>query len=449
MNAIPPYSGAISDSLRSLVGEMGGIGSSRDKSSQSGYTWSRVSSTEIRAMVESSWIAARAIEQPAADMTSRWRTWQGRSSDVALIEAEEQRLDLQAKVAKALVLSARDGGSLVVIGVNSEDPRLPLDPATVGRGGLLWVQVLSRDQVSLGPLITDPASRWYGQPAEFRLSLADGTYVSVHPSRTALFTPSPALDNHLTSEPWSVSPLQRAYRPILDLEQTLRAIQHLLFESKQDIVQVEGLNQGVLNPSYRSAIISRFALANTMKGLFSTVLLDKNEEITTKQLNLGAGLPELVDRLMIGVCGALDIPSSRLFGRSSASGLQASTAGESDDERYFSSLASKQRNIVGPALRVLDECLLRSALGRKPRGNVVFYEWAPLWSERAETLAEVRLKHSQAVKNLADAGLVDRGALGKAVVSQSEDDGWLPALGQHVVATAKRTQPSMPVEEEE
>ena len=140
---------------------------------------------------------------------------------------------------------------------------------------------------------------------------------------------------------------------------------------------------------------------------------------------------------MITVCGALDIPSSRLFGRSSAAGLQASTAGESDDERYFSSLASKQKNIVGPALRTIDECLLRSALGWKPRSNSIWFEWEPLWSERAETLAKVRLDHSQAVKNLADAGLVDLGALGKSVVSQAEDDGWLPALGQHVAAAGQ------------
>ena len=51
------------------------------------------------------------------------------------------------------------------------------------------------------------------------------------------------------------------------------------------------------------------------------------------------------------------------------------------------------------------------------------------------------MKHSQAAKNLADAGLVDLGALGKAVISQAEDDGWLPALGQHVAAVAMSQQP--------
>ncbi|MBD0274658.1 MAG: hypothetical protein ICV73_22355 [Acetobacteraceae bacterium] len=89
-------------------------------------------------------------------------------------------------------------------------------------------------------------------------------------------------------------------------------------------------------------------------------------------------------------------------------------------------------------MRVLDECTIRSALGRRPRG--VFYEWAPFWSKRATDLAEVRLTHSQAAKNLADAQIVDREALGRSVVSQAEDDGWLPALGQHVAAV-QRPQP--------
>lgn len=433
MNATSSISRPMVDSLRSLVGEMAGIGSARDKGSAAHYTWDRVSPAEIRAMVETSWIAARAIEQPAADMTSRWRTWQGKSSDVAAIEAEEQRIGLQAKVATALTLTARDGAGLLLVGAGDGNSAEPLEPASLGKGGLGWIQVMARDQVSVGPLIRDPANPWYGQPAEYRLAF-DGSYVPIHPSRVCLFVPAPVLDWHLTNEPWGTSVLQRAYRPIADLEQTLRAIQHLLFESKQDIVAIEGLNRGVTNPEYRSAIISRFALANMMKGLFSTLLMDKAEEITTRQLDLGAGLPETVDRLVIQVCGALDIPASRLFGRSSASGLQASTAGESDDERYFNSLSSKQRTMVGPALRTIDECLVRSALGRRPRAS--WYSWNPLWADRAEVQAEVRLKHSQAAKNLADAGLVDRAALGKAVVSQSEDDGWLPALAQHVTAAA-------------
>lgn len=439
MNAVTPQPAAFADSLRSLVGELGGIGSSRDKGSAARYTLPQVSHAEIRAMAATSWLAARAIEQPAADMTSRWRIWQGRSADVAAIEdVEHRQLALPAKVAQALALSARDGGALLLIGIEGDDPRTPLDPATVGKGSLRWVLPLPRSRVSVGPLEFDPASPWCGQPQEYRLHQPDGRYVGVHPSRTCLFVGTPALDVHETGEPWGASVLQRAWRPILDLEQTLRAVQHLVFESKQDVVQIEGLNRSVMNPEWRQAIVSRFALAGAMKSLYSMLLLDKSETFESKQLDLGSGLPEVIDRLMVQVCGALDIPASRLFGRSSASGLQASTAGESDDQRYFTSLASKQRNVVGPALRVLDECILRSALGRKPRGSAVFYEWAPLWAERATDLAEVRLKHSQAAKNLADAGLVDRAALGRAVISQAEDDGWLPALAEHVAAAAAR-----------
>ena len=141
MNAI-----TFADSLRSLVGEMGGIGSSRDKGAQARYDFARISQAEIWALMESSWIAARVVEQPAADMTARWRTWQGRSSDVAALEAEELRLDLQAKVAKALALAARDGGALLLIGVGGAaggDPSTPLNPSLVGKGDLTFIHVVA------------------------------------------------------------------------------------------------------------------------------------------------------------------------------------------------------------------------------------------------------------------------------------------------------------------
>ncbi|NOG74225.1 DUF1073 domain-containing protein [Roseicella sp. DB1501] len=433
MNAI------FADSLRSLVGEMGGIGSPRDKGSQAHYDFARISQAEIWALMESSWIAARAVEQPAADMTARWRTWQGRSSDVAAIEAEEQRLDLQVKVAKALALAARDGGSLLLIGVGGaagDDPSTPLNPSLVGKGDLSFIHVASRYEISCGLVERDPSLPWAGLPREYRLALDDRKFLAIHPTRTCLFTGSPAL-GWSNGEPWGTSVLQRAWRPIADLEQTIRAIQHLLFESKQDIISIEGLNRIVMDPVARTALVSRFALAHSMRSMFSLTLLDAAEKHETKQLDLGAGLPELVDRLMIQVCGSVDIPASRLFGRSSANGLQASAAGESDDERYFGRLASKQRTDIGPALRLLDDCLIRSALGRKPRSNSVFYEWAPLWSERATDLAEVRLKHAQAAAALAATGLVAPTALGASLVSQTEDDGWLPALAQHIAAAGR------------
>ena len=57
-----------------------------------------------------------------------------------------------------------------------------------------------------------------------------------------------------------------------------------------------------------------------------------------------------------------------------------------------------------------------------------------MWTESALDRAEVRLRHNQATKNLDEAWMVDRTALGESVVSQAEDDGRLPALGQHVAA---------------
>jgi len=258
----------------------------------------------------------------------------------------------------------------------------------------------------------------------WRMLLPSGGPVRIHPSRVIPFVTGPGANPALTGESWGDSVYERLHDSIRDATALLQGIATMTQEMKLDVVSVPGLNVGAQSEEYRQAIISRFSLANVMKGLTNALVLDREEEWEQKTLTF-QGVPEVLDRLLQVVAGAADMPVTRLLGRSPA-GMNAT--GQSDLEQYYSRIATQQRTVIGPAVETLDEMMIRSALGRRPRG--LFYSWNPLWSMAETDLAEIRRKHAEAVKALADAGLVDRAALSRAVVNQAEADGWLPGLGQ-------------------
>jgi phage-related protein (TIGR01555 family) len=78
------------------------------------------------------------------------------------------------------------------------------------------------------------------------------------------------------------------------------------------------------------------------------------------------------------------IPMTLLFGVSPG-GLNAT--GASDIRAYYDRVRVQQTMKLGPAMAVLDEVLIRSALGSRP--DDVHYNWRPLWQATALEKAQV------------------------------------------------------------
>jgi phage-related protein (TIGR01555 family) len=178
----------------------------------------------------------------------------------------------------------------------------------------------------------------------------------------------------------------------------------------------------VARSDYRAAVISRFALAMAAKSINNTLILDAQEKWEQKTLTF-AGWPEALDRLLLVIAGAADMPITRLLGRSPA-GMNAT--GESDMQHWYERISALQQTRIRPVLRPLDQALVRSAIGRDPRN--MSYQWRPLYTLGADEKATVADKQSMAIERLNNTGLLDRATLAQAVASQLEDDGFLPGV---------------------
>jgi hypothetical protein len=170
--------------------------------------------------------------------------------------------------------------------------------------------------------------------------------------------------------------------------------------------------------------VKRFSNANVAKSVINTILLDSGEEWQRISTNL-SGAEQLLTAYLQIASGAADIPATRFLGRAPG-GLNAT--GDNDIRNYYDRLASEQSVSLTPAMNILDEVLIRSALGDRP--EEVYYEWNSLWQMTDAEKADLALKKAQVYKIDADEGQIPSTALAHARINQLIEDGFYPGLEQ-------------------
>ncbi|WP_252361443.1 anti-CBASS protein Acb1 family protein [Pseudomonas asiatica] len=101
------------------------------------------------------------------------------------IEAEEVRLDLRAKVKQAITRARLFGGSAIFIGTGETNTAVPLNPGRIQAGGLKYLAVMNRRQLSPTEIEKDPQSERFGKPKAYRLA---DSQLEIHPSRLVIFS---------------------------------------------------------------------------------------------------------------------------------------------------------------------------------------------------------------------------------------------------------------------
>lgn len=413
----------IADGLQNIVAN---LGTSRDKSASSYYVADELNDLELTAAFRGSSIARNIVEYPANDACREWREWNAESTDISAIEAEEKRLGVQAKVLKALTRARLFGGAAIFIGTGEADLTKPLNPARLRKGGLRYLTVLDRRELSAGEIERDPSMSNYGMPVDYTINTTGGRYLQIHPSRLVLLRGEEMPDNSTAeaNHGWGDSVLQTVLNEVTKLDATAGNIASLVFEAKVDVIRIKNFTKNLEEggSAYERMMLRRFALANTAKGINGALMLDKEEEYDQKSANFST-LPDILDRFMQLVSAASGIPATRLFGMAPA-GLNST--GEGDLRNYYDAVKQTQTLSVEPALTMLDECLIFSALGSRPAD--VFYNWRPLWQMSAKERAEISERLANVAKTAIETEAVEIEPMGEALVNALTETGAFPGL---------------------
>jgi phage-related protein (TIGR01555 family) len=418
--------GAVINMLDRLTNIMSGKGTTADRRVYEQYAFVPISPQQAEAAYRSSWLVRKIVDIPPFDMTREWRDWQADAAAIEKLEAEERRLQLKAKCQRALVLARLFGGGALILGTGDGDPSQPIRPESVKIGGLTYVQVLSRYQLSEGGAQRlDPADPWFGQPEFFTINTGtlQGQQVRLHPSRVIAFVGQRAPEGTFISNGswfWGDPIMQSIGSAVKNADLSQDGFAALIDEAKIDILKIPDLVARAATPEYENQMLSRLSAAAQGKSIWRMLAIDGSEDWQQKQITWN-GMPEIMVSFLNAVAGAADIPLTRLLGVS-PKGLQSNGDGEERD--YQSMVKARQGELLCPALDQVDELLVRSALGSKP--SDVYYEFAPLRQMDEQDAAEIEAKFADVFAKYAATGELPSSAMAKIIKNRMVESGRYP-----------------------
>lgn len=370
----------------------------------------------------SSGMLQKVIDIPAADRVRAWRDWQAPQDKIGKIEAEERRLQIQAKFKFGEVLRGTGGGALVLI--TAGDHSQPLDPASVKQGGLLAANIVRRSEIRPVEFDTEITSVTYGEPAAWEFGASKAR---IHPSRVIAFRGDPYPDVNtvdLENRFWGISRLTRVYREVMKADNAQAWFAELVKKAKLLRIGIPKLTDFVMTPEGQAKLDRRMAtIAMSENGLNATVY-DSGDGTVGEKLDdfqvTWAGIPAMMDAFDQRVAAVADIPFTRLMGRSPA-GMNAT--GEHDTGNYNAMVAAGQDLEVRPCLDKLDAVLLRSA-GVDPTG--IWYKFSPLSKPTPKEEAERFKTYTEGFDKLAGVNALPERAYNAGVQSVIEENGWMP-----------------------
>ncbi len=418
------------DSLHSLVSGLGDP--ARDKMASAYYGSQLLDDHQLLNAYRSTWLARKIVDIPAMDSVRKGRDWQAENDQIELIEAEEKRLGFWQKLLEVQIKARLWGGAAIYIGTGDSNPAEPLALERIGKGGLRYLTVLHRREISAGEIDQDALSETYGKPKSYQVMSGTAAIADVHPSRLAVFVGAPHPDPWLAAgvnKGWGDSALEAVFTAVKNADGTAANIASLVFEANVDIFRIPDFMNSLSDPAYEKKIVDRFTLAAAAKGINKALLLDKDEEYDRKQVAFSQ-LPDVMQSFLQMAAGAADIPVTRLLGQSPAG---MNSTGTSDMKNYHARIQSMQALQITPAIYRLDECLIRSALGARP--PEIYYRWAPLEQMSEKEQAEIGKMNAETTEVLGRSGLFLSEELRKAVTNQMVENGFYPGLDQIVAET--------------
>lgn len=413
-----------------LVNVVANLGTGRDKAAHSEYVDTLYAPDQLLSSYRNSWLASAIVDYPAEDATRKWRLWRAKADQITKIEAEEKRLWLQMRVQEAMVAARLYGWAALYI--NTADAAQD-EPLRVG-ADVRSLIVLTPASLQPDAIVRDINSPYFGWPEFYALTTGDtARQVRIHASRLVLLrganVPIDRTVSHLANAGLGDSVLQATLDAIKQTDGTMANIASLVFEAKVDVFKFDSFADMLADSRNDATLIRRLQTQAAMKGINGVVVIDAKDDYQQKSASF-AGLPEIVGKFMDMVAGAARIPVTRLFGRA-AVGLSGS--GDGDERVYFDRIGHLQATQIGPALALLDDCIIHQALGSRP--PEIFYEWQPLRQLTETERADIFTKTATAARAIAgpNAGeLVPMDALSDALVNELTEQGVLPGLDQAI-----------------
>jgi len=407
---------ALADKLVNLVA---GIGNSRDKTNYNQHiTTNPLSPEELLALYRDNWIAAKAVDIYAEDMTRRWRTITGVEKEIVKAFAkEEKKISYKLSIYDAIKWSRCYGGSAIIPIFTDDRPEMmqrPLEIDKIKKGTFKKLIVLDRTMIFPSEIVVDdPFEDNFGSPKFFTVN---GSIHKIHHSRVFCFhgydLPHLAQQSNMY---WGDSIIQRMYDTINDASTTFKSVAQMMVEMVTDVIKIPQLQAILTKNESTQAMVDRFNLMKLLSSISQIKLLDKEEEYERMQIQL-PGINDIITQELTLISAASNIPVTRFIG-TSPRGMNAT--GESDLETHYENVHGKQETDMLPTMEKIDQMIFMSLYGRIEEDYVS--EYNPLYMQDAQESANTEKTKGEVRKQYVDMSILPKHTLARDLVEEGYD----------------------------
>lgn len=396
----------------------------------------------LQALYRSNWIARKIIDAVAEDMLKNWVRF-----DLDMDPARIQKLqnDIRDtgtvfKLLEALKWGRLFGGAAAIMMIEGDEDRLakPLDLDRVGPGTFKGLIVLDRwSGITPGATInydlTNPQE--FDLPASYQITTEGGGTYEVHHSRVLRFTGRGLPHWEWQAEQrWGISEFEVIYDELKKRDNTSWNIASLIFRAnilgmkQKDLNQmISGLGKSAQAQQQFYSILQAQTTLMSNQGL---MILPEDGGLEGHSYTFG-GVAEMYHEFMLDLCGAAEMPMSRLFGRS-ASGLAGTNEG--DEHAYYELIKQKQSRDLDPVLRKVLPVIAMSSWGKVPKD--FDWEYNPVRSMSNEEQAELSSKKTTAIVETFNSGILGRKTTLMELKQTSEETGMYTNITDEMIDEA-------------
>lgn len=315
------------------------------------------------------------------------------------MDHEVRRLNVIETIREALYFARAYGGAGILLGADdgASDLSRPLAEDRIRKFD--WLNVLTPRELQPESYYADPRKPKYGEISVYRLVPVDaplGARITdmplVHESRILRF------DGVRTSRGarlrnvhpgWDDSVLVRCAQIVADFQAAWQGTAIIMQDFAPPTLKIKGLAKILAQQdSNEQTMAKRAAAIELCRSIARTVILDAEEEYKRETVSV-QGLPELLDKMMLRLAAAANMPVSLLMGQAPA-GLNAT--GDSDIRWFYDQISAKQERFLRPPLmRILRLLFLNKsgpAKGKEPENWDLRFN--PLWQLTEGEQANIR-----------------------------------------------------------
>lgn len=293
------------------------------------------------------------------------------------------------------------GGAGLIINSN-QDPKEPLDYSTLNKGPLELYDADRWQFDNAHPYAGDFDEFLYGQPPEhlylYGQQIHESRVIKIRGKRAPYYV-------RRQLRGWGMSEGERMIKDLNLYFKTQNVLYEILDESKIDVYKIKGLAQKLIHEAGTTVVTRRIQLANELKNYVNALVLDAQDEYEQKTQTF-TGLAEVTKENRIGICSALRMPQTKLFGLS-ASGFNT---GESDLENYNMMVESETRAPMKQTIREMIKLNMFHLFGREAPFR---FKFPPLRLLGAKEEQEVKTAQQGRALALYDRGLLTASELGE------------------------------------